>query len=93
MNEQEKRDTARNLKYVPKKYHERVDVFELDEDGWWIYLKDGWCCDPATHTIHEDTKARAIEELRDTRACECCDACVDARIRAAKWDRAGTVVR
>lgn len=51
------------MKYVPKSKVEAIaDAYE-DEDGIWIYLKDGWNADRMDfecHTIHEDT----IRQLR-----------------------------
>lgn len=53
------------LKYVPaSKLSAISDAFE-DEDGMWIYLKDGWYASRmdgynVCHVIHEDT----IQQLR-----------------------------
>ena len=55
--------TEQILKYVPKSKLEAVaDAFK-DDDGIWIYLKDGWNADRMDfdcHVIHEDT----IKQLR-----------------------------
>ena len=55
--------TEQILKYVPKSKLDAIADAYQDEDGIWIYLKDGWnadrmdrCC----HVIHEDT----ISQLR-----------------------------
>ena len=50
------------LKYIPKKLHPAIaDIFH-DEDGYWIFLKQGYHVKDyyADGTIHEDT----IKELR-----------------------------
>ena len=31
--------------YIKKKHGDRIDEIIRDEDGWWIYLKRGWCWD------------------------------------------------
>lgn len=57
---------------IPKKYEERVELFEHDEDGWWIYLNYGWCWDcKGLHIIHEDTQKEALRCLRQTKLCDC----------------------
>jgi hypothetical protein len=47
-------------KYIPKKLQEAVDYVDVDSDGYWIYLAEGWCMDDERiihcHTI-EDLKA------------------------------------
>lgn len=55
--------TEQIMKYIPKSKLDAVsDAFE-DEDGLWIYLKQGWEAsrtDRGCHVIHEDT----VKELR-----------------------------
>lgn len=46
-------------------------------EGYWVNLRDGWCCDPATHTIHEDTPDQCARYFPVV-PCECCDACATA---------------
>lgn len=53
----------RIMKYIPKSKAESVADAFIDEDGMWIYLKDGWNADRMDvdcHVIHEDT----IKQLR-----------------------------
>jgi hypothetical protein len=52
-----------------------IGVAERDEDGYWVYLKDGWCLlgEQGNHTIHEDTRAEAM--VTEVELCYC-DACV-----------------
>lgn len=58
--------------YIPKKYQNRIDSIEHDEDGWWIYLKNGFYWDDyGLHIIHEYTKAEAIKMLKLTEVCNC----------------------
>jgi len=59
--------------WIPKKYVDRVAYVDHDDDGWWIGLHDGWCCDIALHTIHEDTKSDVLQCLRNTILCTCSD--------------------
>ena len=56
---------------IPTMYVDRIESVEHDEDGYWLGLKDGWCCDLSTHVIHEDTQARVLECLRDISLCYC----------------------
>ncbi len=53
---------------IPKKYLNRVELAEHDQDGWWIYLKDRWNCDTsaAPHTIHEDSQNTCLRCLRES---------------------------
>ena len=46
---------------------------ERDEDGFWIYLKDGWQdgSNPGSHTIVEDTRRAALAKLLDVIPCTC----------------------
>lgn len=51
----------RIMKYVPKSKVEAIDDAFKDDDGMWIFLKDGWEAsrmDRHCHTIHEDTIAQ-----------------------------------
>ena len=53
---------------IPKKYEDRIEGYEHDNDGYWIYLTDDWITsDNDCHTIHEDTQQQALHELRLTR--------------------------
>ena len=55
--------TEQILRYVPKSKLEAIaDAFQ-DDDGIWIWLKDGWNADRMDrdcHVIHEDT----VKQLR-----------------------------
>ena len=49
---------ARIMKYVPKSKVDAIEDAWIDEDGYWIMLKDGWNAyrmDQNCQTIHEDT--------------------------------------
>ncbi len=51
------------MKYIPKSKQDGISDCFRDDDGIWIYLKDGWNADRMDsncHVIHEDT----IKELR-----------------------------
>jgi len=61
---------------IPKKFLHMVTEIEDDRgenNGWWIYLKDGYRCDisAAPHTIHENTVKECIAQLRETIPCFC----------------------
>jgi len=52
---------------IPKKYQDRVECVEHDQDGYWLYLYDGWNWgDRGLHTIHEDTQSEVLRCLRET---------------------------
>lgn len=62
---------AKNLwKYIPEKFAEAVDETNVDSDGYWIYLKNGYvaydggedCCQIHEYSI-TDLKA-AIKTIR-----------------------------
>lgn len=53
----------------------RIKLEEMDEDGYWIYLKAGWTWQGETHIIHEDTKREAHECMADVEPCYCSDEC------------------
>jgi len=40
----------------------RIEKLEQDEDGWWLYLANGYCnaSDPGCHQYHENTKAEVL---------------------------------
>ncbi len=45
-------------KYIPKKFEEAIESADVDEDGYWIYLNDGWNADGMDehcHVIHENS--------------------------------------
>jgi DNA-directed RNA polymerase subunit M/transcription elongation factor TFIIS len=57
---------------IPKKYQGRVAEVEHDPDNdmgrWWIHLVDDYVAPmraAAPHTIHEDTWAECMDQLRD----------------------------
>lgn len=52
-------------KYVPKKYHEAINDFYKDIDGYWIDLKNDYeSRSTLCQTIHEYTIADIKKELR-----------------------------
>lgn len=73
----------------PKARDPRIDSEERDGDGYWIYLKRGYCAshEPGCHTIREDTKREAYAELRNAHRCDCED-CTSAEPVAADDARA-----
>lgn len=57
---------------VPEKYKGRIDEIFHDSDGYWCYLKHGWCWDdPGLHIIHEDTQKEVLRCIRETKRCNC----------------------
>lgn len=50
-------------KYIPNRLVEAVDETNVDLDGYWIYLKDGWNMD-GEKTIHCYTVADLKEDIR-----------------------------
>jgi len=68
-----------NVASLPKTIAAYADIIDdvsderLNDDGWWIYLKNGyrhsWM---ETHVVHEDTlKECAIQLKRDIIPCDC----------------------
>lgn len=45
-----------------------IDEVDYDEDGYWIYLRDGYLSTSDTHTVHEDTWADLIRSFKSIRA-------------------------
>ena len=47
------------LNKVPKIYHESITSIYKDEDGYWVYIENGYKVENyfVEHTIHEDTLA------------------------------------
>jgi hypothetical protein len=43
-------------------------------DGFWVYLKAGFQCDPATHVIHENSPTACLKRLVEITKCQC-EAC------------------
>lgn len=56
-------------------YKDRISLREQDDDGYWVYLRDGFQdgCNPGCHIIHENTKAEALDRMMDTEPCDCFD--------------------
>lgn len=74
---------------IPKKYQARIDSVHrencddsMPNEAYVIYLSDGWCLarDYGVHTIIEYSQKAALEQLRDTVKCECCNDCKAAHI-------------
>lgn len=55
------------LQRLPKKYQAIVQHYEKDDDGYWLYLKDGYSLEyySADTLIHEDTQAEVLAVLRN----------------------------
>lgn len=55
---------------IAKKYEHMVEEVEddrINNNGWWIYLKDGYITTTTDcHTIHEDTWKQAYDALKNT---------------------------
>jgi hypothetical protein len=53
----------------------RIDFTERDDDGFWIYLKDGYCDaqNPQCHSIVESSKRAALQH--DIARCHCSIRC------------------
>lgn len=52
-----------------------IEETQIDSDGFWIYLKPGFRAAEKNfeHLIHEDTKAKAYDRLREVVVCHCDD--------------------
>ena len=53
----------------------RVESVDYEgEDGWWVYLKNGFICeDSETHAVHEWTLKDLRRSFGSVRVCECQD--------------------
>lgn len=52
---------------IKKKYVDRVEEVQTDDDGHWVYLRDNWFSPySGSHTIHEDTVKEVLDILADT---------------------------
>ena len=50
---------------IPKKYQHMIDEVLKDQDGYWVYLKDGYYSPTLDcGTIHEDTIKDVLKEIR-----------------------------
>lgn len=67
---------SKQLKRLFERNPTKVSSAYIDSDGVWIDLLPGWCNDPSTHTIHEDTVAEALRVFRQqVQPCTCCAQC------------------
>lgn len=57
-------------KRVEEVYSEHGNM-DRNRDDWWIHLRAGWCSDPETHLIHQQTLTDCYEELRRVQPCDC----------------------
>lgn len=55
----------------------KIESQEQDVDGYWIYLRNGYCnsLDPGTHAFIEDTKVKVIAQFRSGVAPYSCEQC------------------
>ena len=48
-----------------------IDDERDTENGWWLYLRRGWCDDADAHVIHADTVAGLTEHFTFITPCDC----------------------
>lgn len=60
---------------LPKKYENIIHFIELEEDGYFIYTKTGYCImDEGLHVIAVDKKSEILPMIRTfTKTCSCKD--------------------
>lgn len=60
-----------------EKHHAVCDISDERNsgDGYWVYLKPGWCIEPELHSIHEETPLECLRKLKDIQRCHCADYC------------------
>lgn len=63
------RQLKRHAKYIAEVIDERGS-----DEGIWVHLRSGWCSEPGTHVIHEDTFAECAAQMPPT-VCHCCAEC------------------
>jgi len=60
---------------VPKKYHKMIEEIYHDSDGYWCHTEKGYYAagmDNECHTIHEDTHAYVLAQIRQIKSgCTC----------------------
>ena len=49
---------------VPRKYYAMIREIYRDEDGYWVYLNPGYHTVDHGKTIHEETVAGVLREIR-----------------------------
>jgi hypothetical protein len=54
---------------------ESVSDERIFGDGFWVYLKTGFACDPETHCIHEDSPSECWSRFKEIHSCECDQRC------------------
>lgn len=42
-------------------------------DGYWLYLKDGWCWQGEVHSVHEWNMKDLLKAWGDVQPCDCED--------------------
>lgn len=63
----------RIMRLIPKSKQEGISSAFHDDDGYWIWLKDGWNADRmdvVCHVIHEDTIAQLRYQIGGIRKCQ-----------------------
>lgn len=64
---------AKNLyKYIPQRLAGAIAWCDVDSDGYWVYLEDGWFAYDAGEDcgiIHEYTIADLIQAVKTIRQC------------------------
>lgn len=70
--------TPRTLKQL--KNDPRVQQVDYETEGqdngcpaYWVYLKMGFCCEPATHVIHEDSIKEVLDVMSAVTPCGCAE--------------------
>jgi len=53
---------GKTLLLLSIKHSREIEGIEHDEDGYWIYLRDGFVWD-GSHTIHEDTVRECLSQF------------------------------
>lgn len=57
----------------PEKVAELGSEVQPDDDGYWIYLRPGWCSAPQEHIVHEWSVKDVLAAFASVRPCACKD--------------------
>lgn len=53
----------KTLEKLARRHPDQIESVEHDEDGYWVYLKDGWVSALGTYILHEDTVKDILAEF------------------------------
>ncbi|HNT25846.1 MAG TPA: hypothetical protein PKM21_15870 [Anaerolineales bacterium] len=65
----------KSLARLLEKHPDKIETIENETDtgdGYWLYLRPGWCTDDlGSHIIHDDTAEKLVSLFRYVQPCAC----------------------